>query len=212
MSHAALAVARGFSTAFGDQMVRLIAWSPRDSVRCRPPRSTILRTGARFAIGAGLQPISLMVTAAVSCKPMPSKPMPSKPVTFKSMTAKSVAAKPVDSVEMMSAQPEEDARPITIVSRIITIVIIGVGGSNIATRPIASTVIVADEVHGGRRCCFPGTDGGHHGGRDQRADAGNAHEATAVGFLLTNLVDLAGNSLEPAIEGYPVFVQASNQD
>ena len=32
--------------------------------------------------------------------------------------------------------------------------------------------------------CLAGTNGGDHGGRDQRTDAGNAHEALAVGFLL----------------------------
>src|SRR4029450_12825925 len=56
-----------------------------------------------------------------------------------------------------------------------------------------------------------GTDGGHHGGRDQWADAGDAHQATAVGFLLTDLVDLAGKCLDALIERYPVLVQANNQ-
>ena len=32
--------------------------------------------------------------------------------------------------------------------------------------------------------CLAGADGGDHSGRDQRANAGNAHEALAVGFLL----------------------------
>src|SRR5262249_35658576 len=59
--------------------------------------------------------------------------------------------------------------------------------------------------------CLAGTNGGHHGGRDQRTDAGNAHQATAVGFLLTDLVDLAGKCLDPLIERCPVLIQASNQ-
>ena len=58
--------------------------------------------------------------------------------------------------------------------------------------------------------CLAGTDGGDHGGRDQRTDAGNAHEATAVGLLLTDLLDLAGDGLDPLIEPYPVFVEASS--
>jgi hypothetical protein len=54
-----------------------------------------------------------------------------------------------------------------------------------------------------------GADGGHHGGRDQWADAGNAHEATAVGFLLTNLLDLVGKGLDPLVEIYPVIVETA---
>ncbi|MGM4877947.1 hypothetical protein AB7645_42830 [Bradyrhizobium sp. 956_D2_N1_5] len=61
------------------------------------------------------------------------------------------------------------------------------------------------------RRSLAGTNGGDHGGRDQRADARNALEATAVSFLLTDLVNLAGKALDPFIERYPVFVQASNQ-
>jgi hypothetical protein len=45
--------------------------------------------------------------------------------------------------------------------------------------------------------------------RDQRTDAGSAHETTAVSF--TDLIDLAANGLDPLIERYPVFVEASNQ-
>src|ERR1700754_1837222 len=59
--------------------------------------------------------------------------------------------------------------------------------------------------------CVAGADGRHHGRRDQRADAGNAHEATAVGFLLADRLNLAGNSLDPLIEAYPVFVETNNQ-
>ena len=59
--------------------------------------------------------------------------------------------------------------------------------------------------------CLAGTDSGHHGSRDQRTDTGNTHETTAVSFLLTDLVDLAANGLDPLIERYPVFVEASNQ-
>src|SRR6476620_1233392 len=51
--------------------------------------------------------------------------------------------------------------------------------------------------------CLAGTDGGHHGGRDQRANAGHAHEATAISFLLADLVDLAGKGLDPLIERRP---------
>jgi hypothetical protein len=83
-----------------------------------------------------------MMTAA-----MPLKPMPLKSMTAKSMAAKSMAAKSVAAVKMMSAEAEENARPVTIIARIITIIIIGRRGSNIATRPIASPVIVADEAH-----------------------------------------------------------------
>lgn len=81
-----------------------------------------------------------MVTAAMPFKPVASKPMAAKPM----------AAKPVASVKTMSAEAEEDARPIAIIARIITIVMIGIGGSNIAARPIASAVAVADEAHGVR--------------------------------------------------------------
>src|SRR5262249_8409093 len=55
------------------------------------------------------------------------------------------------------------------------------------------------------------SDGGHYGCRDQRADAGNAREAPAVGFRLADLLDLVGKGLDPLVEAYPVFVQASNQ-
>ena len=55
------------------------------------------------------------------------------------------------------------------------------------------------------------SDGGYDSCRDQRTDTGNAHEATAVGFLLADLVDLAGKGLDPLIETNPVFVQANNQ-
>lgn len=42
-------------------------------------------------------------------------------------------------------------------------------------------------------------------------NAGNAHEAPAVGFLLTNCLDLASDGLDPFIEAYPVFVETSDQ-
>jgi len=44
-----------------------------------------------------------------------------------------------------------------------------------------------------------------------RTDAGDAHEALAVGFLLADLVDLAGEGLDPLIEMYPVFVETHDQ-
>jgi len=59
--------------------------------------------------------------------------------------------------------------------------------------------------------CFAGTNGSDHGGRDQRADARNAHEAPAVGFLLADLLNLACDRLDPLIELYPVFVEANDQ-
>src|SRR5579871_5718587 len=59
--------------------------------------------------------------------------------------------------------------------------------------------------------CLTSADGGHHGGRDQRADTGHAREAPAVGFLVADLLDLARKGLDPFIETNPVFVQTSNQ-
>lgn len=76
-----------------------------------------------------------MVTPAVASKAMAC------------VTAKPVTPKPVASIKMMSAEAEKDARTVTIVTRVIAVVIIGVRGSNIATRTVASPVIVADEVH-----------------------------------------------------------------
>jgi hypothetical protein len=55
--------------------------------------------------------------------------------------------------------------------------------------------------------CLAGTNGSDHSGRYQRADAGNAHEASAVGFRLPDLLDLACDGLDPFIEVYPVFVE-----
>ena len=40
--------------------------------------------------------------------------------------------------------------------------------------------------------CLTGADGRDDGGRDQQTDAGDAHEARTVGFLLADLIDLAG--------------------
>jgi hypothetical protein len=48
--------------------------------------------------------------------------------------------------------------------------------------------------------CLPCSDGSDHGRRDQRTDTGNAHEALAVGFLLADLLDLAGDRVDPLIE------------
>jgi hypothetical protein len=56
-----------------------------------------------------------------------------------------------------------------------------------------------------------GADGGRHGGRDQWADAENAHEAMAVGFLFTDLLDLVGKGLDPLVEICPVIVETDTQ-
>jgi hypothetical protein len=57
----------------------------------------------------------------------------------------------------------------------------------------------------------PVPNGGDHGGRDRWANAGNAHEALAVGLLLADLCDLAGDRIDPLIEGNPVFIKAHDQ-
>src|SRR5438128_1875365 len=49
--------------------------------------------------------------------------------------------------------------------------------------------------------CLAGTNGSDHGGRDQWANAGNAHEALAVGFVLADLLDLAALSRSYARSG-----------
>jgi hypothetical protein len=59
--------------------------------------------------------------------------------------------------------------------------------------------------------CLAGTNGSNNGGRDQWANAGNAHEALAVGFLLADLLDLAGDRIDSLIERNPVFIKASDQ-
>src|SRR6516225_12014016 len=56
-----------------------------------------------------------------------------------------------------------------------------------------------------------GANGSDHGGRDQRADTRNAHEALAVGFFLTDRLNLAGDCFDPLIESYPVFVEIGDQ-
>src|SRR5580704_15894090 len=59
--------------------------------------------------------------------------------------------------------------------------------------------------------CLAGANGSDHCGRDQWANAGHAHEATAVGFFLTDRLNLVGNGLDPFIETYPVFVETNDQ-
>ena len=59
--------------------------------------------------------------------------------------------------------------------------------------------------------CFACANCRDHSGRDQRADAGNAHEAPAVGLRLADLLDFASDGLDPVIEVYPVFVEANDQ-
>src|SRR5215471_9267158 len=59
--------------------------------------------------------------------------------------------------------------------------------------------------------CLAGANGSDHGGRDQRADTGNAHEALAVGFLLTDRLNLASDGLDSRIDAYPVFVEPGDQ-
>src|ERR1700754_2120670 len=43
------------------------------------------------------------------------------------------------------------------------------------------------------------------------ADAGDAHEPLVVGFLLTDLVDLAGEGFDSLIEMSPVFEETHDQ-
>jgi hypothetical protein len=54
--------------------------------------------------------------------------------------------------------------------------------------------------------CLASTYGSDHGGRDQWANARNAHKAPAIGFFLADLLDLTCDRLDPFIEPYPVFV------
>jgi hypothetical protein len=59
--------------------------------------------------------------------------------------------------------------------------------------------------------CLAGANGSDHGGREKRADTGNAHEALAVGFLLTDRLNLASDGLDSRIDAYPVFVEPGDQ-
>jgi hypothetical protein len=58
----------------------------------------------------------------------------------------------------------------------------------------------------GFTCAYSGNDGC----RNQRPDTGDAHQAFAVGFILTDLFDLVGYGLDTFIEPEPVLVKADN--
>lgn len=51
----------------------------------------------------------------------------------------------------------------------------------------------------------------HHRGGDQRADAGNAHQAPAIRFILTDLLDLAADGLDALVEPEPVLIEPHDQ-
>lgn len=82
--------------------------------------------------------------------------MSSKPVTLKAMLAEVVAA-----VKMMSTEAEGDARPISIIARIVTVARIsgGIRASNVTSRrPIAPAIIVADQMHSLEILIAPGSN------------------------------------------------------
>jgi hypothetical protein len=55
------------------------------------------------------------------------------------------------------------------------------------------------------------SDGGHHGGGDQGANAGNAHQSPAISFELAEIFDFLGDRLDALIEPKPVLLKTHNQ-
>ena len=58
---------------------------------------------------------------------------------------------------------------------------------------------------------FACSDRCDRGGRDQRSDARNAHQAPAIGFALADLLDLFRDGLDAFVQPKPVFVKPDDQ-
>jgi hypothetical protein len=76
-------------------------------------------------------------------------------------------------------------------------VVPGLGGLAIKGN-VSGPAVMLDAEH------IPFADRGHHRTRDDRSDAGHAHQPLATGILVRECFKLARQSLDPLIEPAPV--------